>query len=131
MERIPLRESARYDYFDSRELADDMLEFAFGYFYNGSRQGTHSNIIEISVVTWIMDHSENLFIRYCRYGGSKYTWKEKITDQLKILMRDINISEGLINGELRFFEVDREQYFERDVFEKKFLELRSRMKTLR
>ncbi|HSP12629.1 MAG TPA: hypothetical protein VLO29_08885, partial [Salegentibacter sp.] len=87
IELPPLREIARYDYLDAEEISDDMMEFTFGYFFNGSRQGPKAEIIELSVVTWVMDFQENLFIRYCRYSGTKYPWKEKITDQMKIFMR--------------------------------------------
>ena len=127
----PLRETARYDYFDQGEISDDMQEFTFDYFYNGSRQGPKSDIIELSVVTWVMDFEENLFIRYCRYSGLKDAWKEKIIEQMKIMMRDISISEGFIRRRLVDFEVGEEEFYKRDPFEKKFLELRSRMKSVR
>lgn len=127
----PLREIARYDYYDQSEISDDMLEFSFDYFYNGSRQGPKSNVIELSVVTWVMDFQENLFIRYCRYSGLKDAWKEKITEQMKIMMRDISISEGFIRRRLVDFEVGEGEFYKRDPFEKKFLELRSQMKSVR
>lgn len=129
--RPPLREVAKYNYFDVNEISDDMMEFSFGYFFNGSRQGPKADIIELSVVTWVMDFEENLFIRFCRYSGLKNTWKEKIAEQMKIMMRDISISEGFIRRRLVDFEVGRAEYFEREKFEKKFLELRSRMKSVR
>ncbi len=131
VELPPLREIARYDYFDAEEISDDMMEFSSGYFFNGSRQGPKAEIIELSVVTWVMDFQENLFIQFCRYSGSKYPWKEKITEQMKIFMRDIDISEGFIRRRLVDFEIGRDEYFEREKFEKKFLELRSRMKSVR
>ncbi|SFN87167.1 hypothetical protein [Salegentibacter flavus] len=131
MPRIPLREVTRYDYVDQSEIFDDMLDFSFGYFYNGSRQGPKSDIIELSVVTWVMDFQENLFIRFCRFSGSKHPWKEKITEQIKIFMRDINISEGFIRRRLVDFEVGKEEFYKREPFEKKFLELKSRMKSVR
>ena len=127
----PLRETARYDYFDQEEIADDMLEFTSGYFYNGARQGPVAKVIDLSVVTWVMDFQENLFIRFCRYSGMKDQWKEKITEQMKILMRDINISEGFIRRRLVSFEVGKDEFYKREPFEKKFLELRSRMKSVR
>ncbi|MGM0934266.1 MAG: hypothetical protein ACQEWD_12555 [Bacteroidota bacterium] len=83
------------------------------------------------MVTWVMDFEENLFIRFCRYSGSKYPWKEKITEQMKIMMKDVSISEGFIRRRLVDFEVGKDEYFEREKFEKKFLELRSRMKSVR
>lgn len=79
----------------------------------------------------MIDFHENLFIRFCRYSGSKYPWKEKITEQMKIFMRDISISEGFIRRRLVDFEVGKDMYFEREKFENKFLELRSRMKPVR
>lgn len=126
---IPLSESARYDYFDRNEITDDMTDFSFDYFFNGIRVGTKSNLIELVVVTWVMDHSENLFIRYCKYSGSKHLWKEKITEQLKILMKDINISEGLMKSQLRFFEIEPEKYLETESFENRFLDLKAKMKS--
>jgi hypothetical protein len=77
----PLRETARYDYFDAEEIIDDMLEFTFGYFFSGRRQVPFSEVIYLSVVIWAMDYQENLFIRICRYSGMKTLWKEKITEQ--------------------------------------------------
>jgi|25BtaG_2_1085352.scaffolds.fasta_scaffold06462_2 hypothetical protein len=127
----PLRETARYDYFDAEEIADDMLDFSSGYFYNGARMGPVSKVIDLTVVTWVMDFQENLFIRFCRYSGLKDPWKEKITEQMKIMMRDISISEGFIRRRLVDFEVGKEEFFKREPFEKKFLELRSRMKSVR
>ncbi|WP_372918912.1 hypothetical protein [Salegentibacter sp.] len=127
----PLRETARYDYFDQAEIADDMLEFSSGYFYNGARQGPKADVIDLSVVTWVMDFQENLFIRYCRYTGLKDARKEKITEQMKIMMRNISISEGFIKRQLVDFEVGKEEFYKREEFEKKFLELRSKMKSVR
>lgn len=129
MINIPLYESARYDYFDRNEITDDMTEFSFDYFYTGVRVGSKSNLIELFVVTYVMDHSENLFIRYCKYSGSKHFWKEKITEQLKTLMKDINISEGLMKSQLRFFEIEPEKYLETGSFENRFLDLKAKMKS--
>ncbi|MGM0933270.1 MAG: hypothetical protein ACQEWD_07475 [Bacteroidota bacterium] len=58
-------------------------------------------------------------------------WKEKITEQMKIFMRDISISEGFIRRRLVDFEVGKEEFYKRELFEKKFLELRSKMKSVR
>ncbi|MGY5850968.1 hypothetical protein [Salegentibacter sp. F14] len=129
--RPPLRETARYDYFDQVDIFDDMLDFSFGYFYSGARQGPKAEVIDLAVVTWVMDFQENLFIRYCQYSGLKDAWKEKITEQMKIMMRDISISEGFIRRRLVDFEVGKEEFYKREPFEKKFLELRSRMKSVR
>ncbi|WP_093411525.1 hypothetical protein [Salegentibacter flavus] len=131
IELPPLRETAGYDYFDQEEVADDMLEFSSGYFYSGARQGPKAEVIDLTVVTWVMDFQENLFIRYCQYSGLKDAWKEKINEQMKIMMRDISISEGFIRRRLVDFEGGKEEFYKREAFEKKFLELRSRMKSVR
>jgi len=124
----PLKEFSRNDYFDQSVINDDMADFSFDIFFSGKRIGSRRDLIDLFVVTWIMDDTENIFIRYSIYSGDKADWKEKITDQLKILMQDINVSKEIISGRLRYFEVKSEKYLPTEAFEKKFLELKSRMK---
>lgn len=65
------------------------------------------------MVSGIMDAVENLFIRYCKYNGQE-NWKEAILAQICLHMHDKVISECIINGQLRFFEVTPEKYPETD-----------------
>ena len=127
----PLKETKRRDFFDTNKILSDLEEFEVNYFYNGKRLGKNSKYIYLFVVTWIVDYDENFFIRYCTYSGTKSTWKEKITDQLRELMADIEISGGIIKGRLRYFEVETEKHLQIKDFENKFLELQHKMKTAR
>ncbi len=124
----PLKEFSRNDYFDKSIINDDMDEFNFDFFFSGKRIGSRKDLIDLFVVTWIMDDAENIFIRYSIYSGDKTSWKDKITEQIKILMQDINVSKEVISGRLRYFEVKSEKYLPTEAFEKKFLDLKSRMK---
>ncbi len=124
----PLKEFSRTDYFDEATISNDMAEYIFDYFFCGKRIGTRKDLIDLFVVSWIMDDAENIFIRYSIYSGDRSSWKTKINDQLKVLMQDINISKEVISGQLRYLEVESEKYLPTETFEKKFLELKSKMK---
>ncbi|SFN37217.1 hypothetical protein [Salegentibacter flavus] len=124
----PLREFSRNDYFDKSIINDDMAEYTFDYFFSGKRIGSRKDLIDLFVVTWIMDDVENIFIRYSIYSGDKTSWKDKITEQFKKLMYDINVSKEVASGRLRYFEVESEKYLPTESFEKKFLETKSKMR---
>jgi len=128
MYTTPLKEFSRTDYFDKTQISDDMADYSFDYFFYGKGLGKRKDLIDLIVVSWVMDDAENLFIRYCTYSGDRYSWKNKILEQLKMLMQDIDVSKEIINGRLRFYEVDSKRYLETEAFEKKFLELKSKMK---
>ena len=72
--------------------------------------------------------AENLFIRYVNYSGDKSAWRDKITEQIQKLMYDIDVSKEVASGRLRYFEVESEKYLPTEAFEKKFLDLKSKMK---
>jgi len=124
-----LSEHSRTDLFDATSIEDDLVEFKFDYFFTGRRTHTKSPIIDLFVVTWVMDSAENLFIRYCNYYGDGKSWKIVVEKQLRELMVDIAIGATFITSELRFFEVDKEKHLPTEKFENKFLDLKSKMKT--
>ena len=124
-----LNEHSRTDLFDAISIADDLVEFKFDYFFTGKRSHKTSPIIELFVVTWVMDAAENLFIRYSNYYGDGRKWKNIIENQLLQLMQDISIGKTFITSELRFFEVDKEKHLPVQKFEQKFLDLKAKMKT--
>ncbi|GGW97754.1 hypothetical protein [Salegentibacter mishustinae] len=128
MYELPLKEFSRTDFFDKANINSDMAEYSFDYFFSGKRIGSRKDLIDLFVVTWIMDDVENIFIRYTIYSGDKTSWKDKITEQLKKLMYDINVSKEVASGRLRYFEVESEKYLPTESFEKKFLETKSKMR---
>lgn len=123
----PLRQISKTDLFDKREITNDLAEFEFDYFFNGRRLGKSDNI-DLTVVTWIRDCDDFLFIRYATYSGQKFKWKEKIIQQLQQIMADINIGVEFAKTQLRYFEVERIKFQKAKEFEKNFLELKHTMK---
>tara|TARA_R100000789_G_scaffold99307_1_gene105475 strand:+ start:2177 stop:2578 length:402 start_codon:yes stop_codon:yes gene_type:complete len=128
MYESPLKEFSRTDFFDKTTIHSDMAEYKFDYFFCGKRIGSGKNLIDLFVVTWIMDDAENLFIRYVNYSGDKSAWRDKITEQIQKLMYDIDVSKEVASGRLRYFEVESAKYLPTEAFEKKFLDLKSKMK---
>ena len=63
MYESPLKEFSRTDFFDKTTIHSNMAEYKFDYFFCGKRIGSGKNLIDLFVVTWIMDDAENLSIR--------------------------------------------------------------------
>lgn len=126
----PLRLTQKNNLFDRSQITDDLQDFKCDYFFRGSRQGNQGNI-DLTVVSWIIDVDENIYIRFATYSGQKTTWKEAILNQLKDLMASINIGKAIVQSELRYLEIDTTKFREREQFEKEFLALKAKMKTKR
>lgn len=128
-EQTKLNESSREDLQDVPAVVDELSGFEFGYFFSGRRVKPGSKMVELAVVTWIRDVMENQFLRKCTYYmGPGKLWKITVERQLRRHMKDVEVSDGFIQSELRFFEAEKELYLEPEAFEKKFLELKRRMK---
>ena len=122
-----LRLQNKTDLFDQDKISTDLIDFDFNYFFTGKRLGD-GRMIDLFVVSWIKDTDENLFIRYGVYSGYRKYWKEVITEQTKNLMMAIDVSKEVSTGQLRYFEVSKDNYLETEKFEREFLEIKSKMK---
>ncbi|MDT0689363.1 hypothetical protein RM549_06170 [Salegentibacter sp. F188] len=120
----PLIKRKCSDFFAADLIGNDLAEFSFDYLFSGTRNG---EIIELVVLTWIIDVDDHLFIRYCNYMGSAARWKEVFESQLKSQMVDLSVGSAFIKSSLRFFEVDNSHYRTMEKFEKEFLELKAKL----
>ena len=71
----PLRKRKSSDFFAADEISNDLAEFTFDYLFSGKRRG---RIIDLFVMTWIIDIDDQLFIRRCDYNRYPAEWKETI-----------------------------------------------------
>jgi len=118
----------KIDLFSKQSIENELMEFTFNYFYTGSRVGYKPDgNIELFVTTYLVDANDNLFIRYAIYSGHKRYWKETIENQLRTMMKNIDVSEQFIKSSLRFHEVTQDKFQTTEKFETSFLDLKAKI----
>lgn len=115
-----------YDLFPCQEIVNDIEGFDIYCIFTGKQAGKgRTGYIELAVTTYIIDSKENLFIRCCKYPGSRKGAKKAIKEQFIQMMNDLSVSNGMIQCEMRYFEVSNNKFVEPLKYNKKLFEIKN------
>ena len=123
--RPPLLEKSRKDNNTAPVIQEALKGIEVEFYYTGHRIG--KDLISLTVCSFIEDAFENLFLRLCTYAGLKDQWKGVIINQVKQQLSDLEVEAGFIKSETRYLEIAKENYLEKEDFEKMYDRLQGKV----